>query len=102
MSAFTGQLEFGLPGALLAALLICLPLPLYLFPVTRMPGLAGRNALQFLLSSAIVLGAWLLAVLAVPAFRPSGIDEVAVALMALAAGMLVYLEIWGLLSRGYT
>lgn len=97
-----GLLEFDIPGALLAALLAGVPLPLYLLLVTRLPGLAGRNPIQFLLGSVIAFGVWLLAVLVVPAFRPSGIADLAVALMALAGGMLVYLEIWGLLSRGYT
>src|SRR5207249_10623688 len=57
--------------------------------------------LQFLASSVIVIAAWLVA-LQLPAMPPSSAADIATSLMILAGALLVYLEAWGLLSRGYT
>jgi hypothetical protein len=98
----SGELDFSMTSALLNALWISILQPLYLLVATRLPHLKGRNALQFLLSTAITVALWAGAVLAVPSLRPSGFVDTAVCLMVLAGGMLFYLEVWGLLSRGYT
>jgi hypothetical protein len=98
----TGHLDFAMPGALLAALGIGVLQPLYLFMITRMPMMAERNAIQFLISCVVTLLLWVLVLLLVPGLRRSSVAELALSLMALGAGMLVYLELWGLMSRGYT
>ncbi len=69
--------------------------------LSRLPGLRERNALQFLAGSAIVIGLWLIALRAAAAPTATG-GELATSLMILASTLLVYLEAWALLSRGYT
>jgi hypothetical protein len=102
VNAMRAALDFGIAGPLLAALAVCLLHPLNLWIVVRFPPLAGRQALQFLISVLVAAALWLGTVLAVPRLHPSGFADAAIALMALGAGALVYLEIWGLMSRGYT
>ena len=97
-----GHLDFAMPNALLAALIIGALQPLYLLAITRLPIAAERNAIQFLLSCGATLLLWVLAILVIPALRDSSLPDLALGLMALGGGMLVYLEVWGLMSRGYT
>ena len=86
------NLDFSLAPSVAAALAIGLAQPVYLFALARIPLLFGRNALQFLLGALVGLLLWMLFV------RPISILE----LMALGLPLLVYLAIWGLMSRGYT
>jgi hypothetical protein len=96
------SLEFTMPGAVIAAFVVSTGLPLCLLILARLPSLAGRNALQFLIATLIAIAAWASALLFVPAARPTGAGEIAVAAMVIGSAVLVYLEIWSLLSRGYT
>jgi hypothetical protein len=98
----SGQLDISMPPALLIALSIGILQPLYLFALTRISGLRDHNALQFLLSVAIMVALWVGAVLSVSSLRSTSFADIALSLMVLGSGMLFYLEIWGLLSRGYT
>ena len=97
-----GHLDFEMPNALLAALVTGALQPLYLFAITRLPIIADRNAIQFSLSCGATLLLWVLAILLIPDLRDSNLSELVLGLMALGGGMLVYLEAWGLMSRGYT
>jgi hypothetical protein len=96
------SLEFTMPGAVSAAFAVSAGLPLCLFLIARLPPLAGRNAVQFLISVTIAIAAWAGALLLVPAARPTSAGEIVIGGMVIGSAMLVYLEIWGLLSRGYT
>jgi hypothetical protein len=96
------SLEFTMPGAVTAALAASVGLPLCLLLIARLPPLAGRNAVQFLVSVTITVAAWAAALLLVPAARPAGAVEIAIGAMLIGSAALVYLEIWSLLSRGYT
>lgn len=96
------MIEFALSGALASALVCGLSLPFWLLLITRIPALRGRNPVQFLWCAMLVVLAWLGVVLLVPSWRPASVAETAVCLMAMASAILVYLELWGLLSRGYT
>ena len=96
------SLDFTMPGALAAALVVSLTLPIYLVLFARIPRLSGRNALQFLLSVVTTVIIWVIVLLSVPSARPETAAEIAVAAMLLGAAFLVYLEIWALMSRGYT
>jgi len=96
------SLEFTIAGAVIAALVVSTALPLCLLVVARLPLLAGRNAVQFLVSVLIAIVAWAGVLLLVPAARPTDAVEVAIGAMLIGSAVLVYLEIWGLLSRGYT
>jgi hypothetical protein len=96
------SLEFTMPGAVIAAFAVSVSLPVCLLVIARLPPLAGRNAVQFLISVMIAIAAWAAALLLVPAARPTGAVEVIIGAMVIGSAVLVYLEIWSLLSRGYT
>jgi hypothetical protein len=96
-----GHLDFTAGPAVVAALVAAAVLPAVLAVLARLPRLRDHNALQFLASSAIVIAAWVIA-LQLPAMPASSAADIATSLMILAGALLVYLEAWGLLSRGYT
>src|SRR5262245_31025275 len=95
-------LDFTMPGPVAAAFLVSLSLPLYLVLVARLPFLAGRNALQFTVTIFVAVVVWIAALQAVTGARPTSSVEFIVGALALATAVLVYLEIWSLMSRGYT
>ncbi len=95
-------MDFSLPPSLAVALALGLLQPVILLAVTRLSALSGRNAAQFLFAVAASYGLWVATMLILPGLRPGTVTEGAVGAMALAGAALVYLEIWGLLSRGYT
>jgi hypothetical protein len=96
-----GHLDFTAGAAVVTALVAAALFPAVLAVLARVPRLRDRNALQFLASSAIVIAAWVIA-LQPPAMPASSAADIATSLMILAGALLVYLEAWGLLSRGYT
>jgi hypothetical protein len=96
-----GQLDFAASTAILASLLAAGLFPAVLAILARLPGLADRNALQFLASSLVMIGLWGIILRLAGVARPTG-AELATSLMILAGAVLVYLEAWALLSRGYT
>ena len=95
-----GSLDFSISPPLLAAVVVGMAQPVCLLLLTRVPGLKGRNASQFALSSLATIGLWIgsLPVIDGPANR---MDIVAGAMILISSG-LAYLEVWALLSRGYT
>ena len=97
-----GTVDFSLTGSLQAALIISAIHPLFLWLMTRIPSLKGRNPAQYLWSVIALWTSWLILILRVPSFSPEGIADVVVSLFALGGAALLYLEIWGLMSRGYT
>jgi hypothetical protein len=96
-----GYLDFAAAGAVVNALIAAALFPAVLAVLARLPGLRDRNALQFLASSVIIFGGWVIAsqVAGMPA---STAADLATSLMILASALLIYLEAWALLSRGYT
>jgi len=94
--------DFTISGSLAAAFMASAMLPFCLFVIARLPFAAGRNALQFLTSVIVIILAWAGALLFIPAARPQDASEIIVGAMAIAAAVLFFLEIWALLSRGYT
>jgi hypothetical protein len=96
-----GHLDFTAGAAVVTSLVAAALLPAVLAALARLPALRDRNALQFLASSVIVIAAWLIA-LQLPAMPAPSAADIATSLMILAGALLVYLEAWGLLSRGYT
>jgi hypothetical protein len=78
-------------------------LPVSLLVIVRLAPLAGRNAVQFLVPSRLRSPpAWAAALCLVPAARPTGMVDIVIGAMVIGSAVLVYLKIWGLLSRGYT
>jgi hypothetical protein len=96
-----GSVDFTASAAVLSALLAAALFPVVLAGLARLPGLRDRNALQFLACSMILVGAGGIALLMTARPTPTAAD-LATSGMILAAALLVYLEAWALLSRGYT
>jgi len=96
------MIDFSMPGPLLVALVLGFFLPIPLWFMTRLSSLRERNPVQFLYAVILTFGVWFLTVAFVPMFAAGGLEDWLVGGMALAGGALVYLEIWGLMSRGYT
>jgi len=94
--------DFTISGSLAAAFLTSAMLPFCLFVIVRLPLVVGRNALQFLISVIVIVLAWAGALLFIPATRPHDASEIIVGAMAIGTAVLFFLEIWALLSRGYT
>ncbi len=97
-----GGLDFSLTPPILWALVVGCALPIYLAVIARVPSLAGRNTLQFLCGLLVMLVLWTGLIAFWPGPRPPDVADLCAGLMVLGAGSLFYLEVWGLLSRGYT
>jgi hypothetical protein len=97
-----GQIDFNMPPSLLAALALAASQPAWLLAAARLPGMSGRNTLQFVLSGAGVVIVWSIAAALAPALRPSDLAELFVCLMIFGGATLAYLQIWALLTTGYT
>ena len=94
----SGELTFVFQLPVLPAILIALLQPVFLWLLTLVPFLAGRNPIQFALSSVIgiiAFAAWLIA-------YPVLWYDALVGCAVLLSSNLIFLEIWALLSRGYT
>ena len=96
------HLDFSLSPVVLYALITGATLPLYLLGITRLSATAGHYALQFLASFLVVLVLWGGASFLWPGVDKLVLADILVALMFLGGAGLFYLEVWGLLSRGYT
>jgi hypothetical protein len=95
-----GHLDFTADAAVLGALLAAGLFPVVLAVLSRLPALRDRNALQFLVCSVAVVGLWGIALHAHGG--PATGADLATSFMILAGALLVYLEAWAILSRGYT
>src|SRR5262249_16551644 len=96
-----GHLDFTAGPAGVASLIAAALFPAVLAVLARLSGLRDRNALQFFASGVLVFGGWVVA-LQLPGVPASAAADLATALMILASALLIYLEAWALLSRGYT
>jgi hypothetical protein len=94
-------IDLTLPAFAALCLAAALAFPVVLMVFARVPLLRARNAWQFALSvGALAVG------LGAAAWWWGGAttrtEDIVVGLMLLGAGLLVELEVWALLSRGYT
>lgn len=96
------MIDFSMPGPLLAAMIVGFFLPVPLWLMTHLPSLRERNPVQFLYAVIISFGVWVFAVMYLPVFVSSSPEEWLIGFMGLGGAVLIYLEIWGLMSRGYT
>ncbi len=96
-----GPLDLSLSTSVLWALAAAVCFPFLLAGVARAPRLTRRNALQFLVTSVATTVGWAALSYATTADGPSAWD-LAVGAMLLMDTLIVYLEVWALLSRGYT
>jgi hypothetical protein len=96
-----GTIDFTLASPVLCAIVAALLLPAVLLAATRLSGLRGHNAAQFAggaLAIWLLWGGSSLAALA----RSQSLADIASGAMILTVATLFYLEVWALLSRGYT
>jgi hypothetical protein len=96
------MVDFSVPFPALLALVLGCGMPCYLYVAARVPSLAGRNAPQFLVAFLFMLLFWAGLDLLESRIAATDILEPVVALCILGSASLFYLEIWALLSRGYT
>ena len=96
-------IDFSVDYPTKVALVTCALFPIILMIITKIPRLAGRNALQFLLNYFITTIVWIGALgFFVQKTMPISFESLCVSFFLYNGVMLGYLEIWGLLSRGYT
>lgn len=93
-------LDFSISRAVFIALLIGIFLPVYLLLIVRAGFLRGRNARQFAVSFAVMMVLWLWVIATFPGKLET--SELVLSLMVLLSAALFYLEVWAILSRGYT
>lgn len=96
------MIDYSVSFPTFLALILGCAMPFYLFFAARVPILAGRNALQFLVTFLFMLLSWGGLVLLVSRSTAIDIMETVIALCILGSASLFYLEVWALLSRGYT
>ena len=96
-----GTLDLSLSTPVLWALAAAVCFPFLLAGVARAPRFSRRNALQFLVASVATTGGWAALAYATTADGASAWD-LAIGAMLLMDALIVYLEVWALLSRGYT
>lgn len=97
-----GGLDFSLTMPMRNALGMAAAMPIVLAAVARLPWWSGRNALQFLVGSLVTLAIWSGLLVVQRGAAPLDVMDIGVSLMMLGAASLIYLEVWSLLSRGYT
>ncbi len=96
-------MDFRFPPELAWPLAVSLAFPLTLFVAARRRAWRERNDVRFFAaavfqSALLVIGAFALA----PEWRPRSAGDWLCGAMLWLAFMLFYLEVWGLMSRGYT
>ena len=96
------MLDFSITPPLIAAFVFAALNPVWLAALARLPALRGRNPLQFLFSSLVGFAGWSAFLWYAAGSGPVLLSDVLLGFMAMATATLVYLEIWALLSRGYT
>lgn len=97
-------MQLAFPAHLAYPILASLAFPVTLYWAGAWwPSLRGNNARRFLAAAVLHTVVIALAGLALPVqARPAGSGEWAMAVMVWITFLLLYLEIWALLSRGYT
>lgn len=93
-------IDFSMDYSIQITLVACLFFPFLLMILARIPKFTGRNAAQFFLSFIMTTLGWIIALGLLITKNSSGFGWASFFLYG--ALMLIYLEIWGLLSRGYT
>jgi len=95
-------IEFSLSAPVAYAIGSALAIPGYLSLIVRLPRLRGRNALQFAMAVTTMLIVWVALVASGSSIASLTRADLWTSLMIMTSGTLAYLEIWGLMSRGYT
>lgn len=96
-------MDFSFPTLIVYPAVVSWTFPFTLLLISRVRALRSRNAAQFLAAALLQCLVWILGSLALPdGYRPLQISDWVLAAAVVAGPLLLYLEIWALLSRGYT
>ena len=96
-------MDFSFPIQLAYPAVVSLTFPLSLLVVTRLEWLRSRNAAQFVVAALLQIAVWVLGSLTLPnGYHPVRPSDWILAAMVVSCALLFYLEVWALLSRGYT
>lgn len=96
-------MNFQFPPELWFSTAMSVVFPLILLAVSRISWLRGRNASRFFWAAVLQLSLWVWGSLLLPReFSLVRHTDWVLGIMILASVLLVYLEVWALLSRGYT
>jgi len=96
-----GSLNFSLSSAEAIAFLSVLLFPMALIIIARILFFKDRNALQFFVTTISIFCFWVGGII-YTYFNGTSLNEILSSFMIFFTSLLVYLEIWALLSRGYT
>lgn len=96
-----GSLDFSMPPAVAVALVNALLFPAWLAGTARLRAMADRHARRFLVSAVFMV---LTSALSMWALAPAGLTpmDAVVGLCVTLGALLFYLEVWALMTRGYT
>lgn len=94
----TGFADISVPAAVLLALIHVLLFPVYLWASSFLKLLAERHASRFLAAALASAVGWM----AFAMVMHSTAVDLVTGFCVLGGGMLFYLQVWGLLTRGYT
>ena len=92
-----GFAELSVPPGVLVALVHVLLFPVYLWMSSFIRPLADRHASRFLVASLSTGAGWAANALLMGLVG----TDLAVGFFVVAGGILFYLQVWGLLTRGY-
>ncbi len=96
-------IDFSMSYPVQITLFISVCFPFILVTMTRIPKLMGRNAHQFFFTFILSAVVWCILIVINPnGISQMGYEPLLAGVCLFAAIMQVYLEIWGLLSRGYS
>lgn len=96
-------MEFRIPAEIIYPLAVSLAYPATLYSCALHPGLRANNAARFFAAALLQAAIWLLGSLVLPGdFRPRSFPDWLLGAFVWSSVMLLYLEAWALLSRGYT
>lgn len=96
------HIDFAFSTSIFISIASCLLFPVFLFFASRLESYQEKNASQFLICTIITLMSWLCGLILTKSIFFSSIELALTNIFILICALLIYLEIWGLLSRGYT
>ncbi|MBI2770759.1 MAG: hypothetical protein HYX47_14125 [Burkholderiales bacterium] len=92
-------IDFAMPAPVALAIANALLFPLWLAATSRLPSLAEKHATRFVVSAVATVVLWAVATAAAPA---AGMAGWLAGLCVTLGALLFYLEVWALMTRGYT
>jgi hypothetical protein len=96
-------MSFDFPAVLIYPVVLSVLFPFGLLLIARFAPVRGKNATQFFYAALLQVALWAAGSLVLPeALRNRDALDWLLGAMVVASGLLLWLEAWALLSRGYT